>query len=304
MQCIYVLMLSLLPAMLQAASSEIIPSTLSEYRETSEDIKVAIQEKSRTALKRDKYHPMLQQGGPETLSLCAARLRENFPDGVFFCIGQSPAYIMACGRLEDELEKKDSDRWHHIIFSGKWVTRQDDGCYKQHRDGPTPKGLEFYRTYLTRHGMSPKHIIERFEQGKKRTVIVDVCITGEGLYSFLEILSKWAEELHIAEQMRNAMQIGIFQAKVYQEYVPPIDSLHDISATKLPIASERENEILKFFGSADGFVDRLVPYYTWLRWDEWIEGLDPFPLGNNAKYVLFALIDHLMKKRSQPSKID
>ena len=138
----------------------------------------------------------------------------KYRDNKIICVGRSPKWFLnASIWMKDGI--KDYD---FIAFSSNWYKRDCRGMglqqtYKE-ENYPTPENAKAYKDYLKRMNCSPKDIIEAAKDGKQ-VIITDYIHSGCGLASFLDILSKFAEEEGVLEDFAKSIRIFTLSSLEY-----------------------------------------------------------------------------------------
>ena len=157
--------------------------------------------------------------------LKTAQIYTKFKDHPIICLGRSPKWF-----LNAALWMKDGIKdYKYVAFSKYWYYKDMFSGEIERSPGlaPTAKEEEAYRKYLKRIKADPKTIVENMQKTGKKTIITDYISTGKGCTSFLDILSKYAEDLGILEEFCNSIHIvGIGSLKHLEN-----DLKRDISQT-------------------------------------------------------------------------
>lgn len=144
----------------------------------------------------------------------AAKIYKKYKDNPIICLGRSPKWF-----LNAALWMKDGiDDYKFVAFSKYWY-RPDpiEGIVKLDNQAPTPKEEAAYRKYLKRIKADPQTIVEHMHKTGKKTVITDYIFSGKGVSSFLDIMSKYAQDLGILEEFCKSIHIVGIGSKEYME---------------------------------------------------------------------------------------
>lgn len=159
-----------------------------------------------------------------------SKLYTKFKDQPIICLGRSPKWF-----LNAALWMKDGiDDYKFVAFSKFWF-RPDpiEGIRRMDSVAPTEKEEAAYRRYLKRIKADPQTIVDNMDKTGKKTVITDYICSGKGACSFLDIMSKYAEDLGILEKFSKSIQIvGIGSMDYMEELNPYAES---ISEPKVPL---------------------------------------------------------------------
>jgi len=88
--------------------------------------------------------------------------------------------------------------------------------------------------YLDRVGANPQTIVETMNKEGKKTVITDYICSGKGACSFLDILSRYANDLGILEDFSNSIQIVGIGSLDYMEMLNPMAESISIPSVPIP----------------------------------------------------------------------
>lgn len=215
-------------------------------------------------------------------------LRHCSSDDYICCLGQSPAWVVKTAQLLDSYPQ----RYTYIAFSGSWfITKPrikrsrsifNEGNYALMHTRPTKSQLSAYKAYLTRLGVSPTSIIERYKTHGRRTVIVEHIHDGNGLRSFLSILYGWAQ--HKRKELQQAMVIYLIAIRTLgEDYIS--DRLIQINAN----LTSCDEHLIHRLDTADCYEDRIVPRYKSHLWDK----IDPctYPVTRKVNLITYKMLD-------------
>lgn len=159
-----------------------------------------------------------------------SKLYTKFKDQPIICLGRSPKWF-----LNAALWMKDGiDDYKFVAFSKFWF-RPDpiEGIRRMDSVAPTEKEEAAYRRYLKRIKADPQTIVDNMDKTGKKTVITDYICSGKGACSFLDIMSKYAEDLGILEEFSKSIQIFGIGSMDYMEDLNPY--AESISEPKVPL---------------------------------------------------------------------
>ncbi len=142
----------------------------------------------------------------------------NYKDQPIICLGRSPKWFLdTASWLDGGL-----DDYKFIAFSGYWYRPVGNGGVKIiQSDVPTKEEEAEYRKYIDRVGINPQQIVDTMKNEGKKTVITDYICTGKGACSFLDIMSRYADDLGILEDFSKSIQIVAIGSYDYMEYLNP-----------------------------------------------------------------------------------
>jgi len=147
--------------------------------------------------------------------LKVAKIYSKFKDNPIICLGRSPKWF-----LNAALWMKDGiDDYKFVAFSRNWY-RHDSSTgeiTRRDKEAPTPKEEAAYRKYLKRIKADPQTIVEHMKKTGKKTIITDYIDTGKGVTSFLDVMSKYAEDLGILEEFCNSIHIVGIGSMTHEE---------------------------------------------------------------------------------------
>lgn len=144
----------------------------------------------------------------------------KYRDNKIICVGRSPKWFLNTSLwMEGGIKTYD-----FCAFSSNWYKRDGNGGGKNQElveeKMPTLEEEKAYREYLARPEVncSPKEIVRAAKETGKPVIITDYIHSGCGLASFLDILSKFAEEDGILEEFANSIKLVTLSSEEYLEY--------------------------------------------------------------------------------------
>ncbi len=151
----------------------------------------------------EKRIPLLDEKNMDEF-IKAAKIYSKYKDQPIVCLGRSPKWF-----LNAALWMKDGiPDYKFIAFSQYWFKPDPiDGVKEIKQCTPTEAEEKVYKKYLKDNKVDPKSIVENFKKTGKRTVITDYVETGKGMTSFLDILSRFAEEQGVLEEFAKSFEI-------------------------------------------------------------------------------------------------
>lgn len=173
----------------------------------------------------------------------------KYKDQPIICLGRSPKWFLnAANWLENGIQD-----YKFAAFSGYWYRPIGDNSVKLiPSDAPTEEEETAYRKYLDRIGVTPQKIVETMKNEGKKTVITDYICTGKGACSFLDILSRYADEQGILEDFANSIQIVGIGSMDYMEMLNPYADTISVPRVPMPpLLKPYENNIKQEFYNMD-----------------------------------------------------
>lgn len=173
----------------------------------------------------------------------------NYKDQPIICLGRSPKWFLNTAFwMKDGLPE-----YKFAAFSGYWYRPIGHNEVKLiESDAPTPEEESAYRKYLDRIGISPRKIVETMKNEGKKTVITDYICTGKGACSFLDIMSRYADEQGILEDFSKSIQIVAIGSMDYMEDLNPYaDSVSEPRVPMPPLLKPYEDNIKQKFYNMD-----------------------------------------------------
>lgn len=147
--------------------------------------------------------------------LKTAKFYSKFKDQTIICLGRSPKWFLnAALWMKDGIEN-----YRPVAFSKNWYRydTSDQSLIRIDSMAPTPKEEVAYRKYLKRIKADPQTIVDNMKETGKKTVITDYIYSGKGMTSFLDVMSKYAEDLGILEDFCKSIHIVGIGSKSYME---------------------------------------------------------------------------------------
>ena len=159
-----------------------------------------------------------------------AQIYNKYKDQPIICLGRSPKWF-----LNAALWMKDGiDNYKFVAFSKFWH-RPDarEGMIRMESVAPTEKEEAAYRKYLKRIKADPQSIVDNMENTGKKTIITDYICSGKGACSFLDIMSRYADDLGILDKFAKSIQIVGIGSLDYMEELDPY--AENIAIPKVPM---------------------------------------------------------------------
>lgn len=161
---------------------------------------------------------------PETMTefIKTASIYNKYKDNQIICLGRSPKWFLdASTWMKDGI-----DKYKFVAFSKNWHRKTVMGLKRIESLAPTAEEEIEYRKYLKHQQIDPKSIVENTQKTGKKTVITDYICSGKGACSFLDIMSRYAEEQGVLEDFAKSIQIvGIGSIEYMEDLDPYADSI-------------------------------------------------------------------------------
>ncbi len=178
-----------------------------------------------------------------------SKIYTKYKDQPIICLGRSPKWF-----LNAALWMKDGiDDYKFVAFSKFWH-RPDpkEGMIRMNSVAPTEKEEAAYRKYLKRIKADPQTIVDNMEKTGKKTVITDYICSGKGACSFLDIMSRYADDLGILDKFAKSIQIVGIGSMEYMEDLNPYAEYISVPSVPMPEKLKPyKNEIKQEFYNMD-----------------------------------------------------
>lgn len=189
-------------------------------------------------------------------------LYNDFKDRRIISIGRSPKWF-----LNTSVWMKDGiDGYDFAAFSGNWFRRDPKwGIIPVKTAMPTEKEYKAYTRYLKQKGLDPLSIVKDAEKTGKRIIYTDYVQTGRGVSSFLDIMSRFAEEQGVLEKFSKSIEIIGIGSLEYNEMLNPYEEYVETPEVLYPerLKPYEKNIKQKFYSMpADIQVDMLINQNT------------------------------------------
>ncbi len=147
--------------------------------------------------------------------LKTAKIYSKYKDNPIICLGRSPKWF-----LNAALWMKDGiNDYKFVAFSKNWYSQDyfTKEIVRNNANAPTQKEEIAYRKYLKRIKADPQTIVDHMKKTGMKTIITDYIDTGKGVTSFLDIMSKYAEDMGILEEFCNSIHIVGIGSNIHEE---------------------------------------------------------------------------------------
>lgn len=160
-----------------------------------------------------------------------SQIYTKYKDQPIICLGRSPKWF-----LNAALWMKDGiDDYKFVAFSKFWYRPHPiEGVIRMNSVAPTEKEEAAYRRYLKRIKADPQSIVDNMEKTGKKTVITDYICSGKGACSFLDVMSRYADDLGILDKFAKSIQIVGIGSLDYMEELNPYAEYISIPSVPMP----------------------------------------------------------------------
>lgn len=160
-----------------------------------------------------------------------SQIYTKYKDQPIICLGRSPKWF-----LNAALWMKDGiDNYKFVAFSKFWYRPHPiEGVVRMNSVAPTEKEEAAYRRYLKRIKADPQSIVDNMEKTGKKTVITDYICSGKGACSFLDVMSRYADDLGILDKFAKSIQIVGIGSLDYMEELNPYAEYISIPSVPMP----------------------------------------------------------------------
>ena len=128
------------------------------------------------------------------------------PNGII-CLGRSPKWFLNASLWM----KNGIENYDFVAFSSNWYDRNYSGIgnnlYRRDDRVPTKTQEKNYRQYLKRIVCKPADIIQSAKDTGKPVVVTDYIHSGCGVTSWLDLMSRWAEEDGILDDFAKSIML-------------------------------------------------------------------------------------------------
>ena len=170
-----------------------------------------------------KYLPLRNEKDMDDF-IKISKVYSKYKDQPIVCLGRSPKWF-----LNAALWMKDGiQNYTFVAFSKFWfMPDKVEGYRRSPYLAPTEVEETAYRNYLRNIEATPLHMVKKFEETGKKTVITDYICSGKGACSFLDLMSRFAEDQGVLERFSKSIQIVGIGSRDYMEQLAGEDG--DIS---------------------------------------------------------------------------
>ena len=150
------------------------------------------------------------------------------------CLGRSPKWFLGASMWM----KGGIDDYTFTAFSSNWYHRNrygvGDRLYRDDSKEPTAEQAEAYKEYLKSIKCTPADIIESAKETGKPVVITDYVHSGCGVTSWLDIMSKFAEDDGCLDEFANSIKLHTISSNDYIDNVLEYDNAYSYPKVLMP----------------------------------------------------------------------
>ncbi len=178
---------------------------------------------------KSKYLPLQSESAMDEF-LRVSKKYLKYKDNPIICLGRSPKWFLnAALWMEDGIKD-----YTFVAFSGYWHMKKGHDMVQLKGAAPTKEEAAAYKKYLKRIKADPKSIVETKKKTGKNTVITDYVCSGKGIYSWLDLMTNYAEEQGVLEDFANSIQFLCLGSIDYMEELNPYADTISIPQVQIP----------------------------------------------------------------------
>ena len=147
-----------------------------------------------------------------------AQMYSKYKEHPIICLGRSPKWFLDASML---MQNGIPD-YKFVAFSGSWFRIYDGefgmnaGSVRLEKMVPTKTQEEAYKKYLENIQADPASIVETAKRAGKKGVITDYIDSGKGVTSFLDLMSRYAQEQGVLDEFAHSFDIVTIGNKEYR----------------------------------------------------------------------------------------
>lgn len=189
--------------------------------------------------KDKKYLPLTEEKDmAKFIEICSQF--NKLKDEPILCLGRSPKWF-----LNTSLWMKDGiDNYKFAAFSKFWYRKQYGELVRMNSCAPTEEEAKCYKKYLKNIQVDPKHIVDVHKKTGKKIVIIDYVNSGKGVCSFLDLMSKFAEEDGVLEDFAKSIRIYAIGSMEYMENFYHDDESIPVPRVQMPERLEKYASVI------------------------------------------------------------
>ena len=203
---------------------EMSPTKKKRLKILSQTFDQVIDDEQRAFLLKIDPHPdhlriPLQSKDTMEQFLKAAKMYSEYRDHPIVCLGRSPKWFLnASFYMTDGIMGYD-----FVPFSGSWYKINDgdfgdnSGLRRIDDLAPTKSQETAYRKYLAKIEADPVSLIKKADATGHKVIITDYIDTGKGLTSFLELMSKYAQEQGVLDEFGHSFDLVTIGSNEYRQ---------------------------------------------------------------------------------------
>lgn len=131
----------------------------------------------------------------------------DYRNNKIICVGRSPKWFLNTsiwmkGGIEDYSLAAFSSNWYHRNMMGLGPK-----LYRDDNEAPTDEQANAYRRYMHRIKCDPVSLIKRVQKTGRPIIITDYIHSGAGLTSYLDLMSKFAEDAGVLDDFAKSIEL-------------------------------------------------------------------------------------------------
>ena len=139
--------------------------------------------------------------------LSVAESYNKFRPNKIICVGRSPKWFLnASIWMKDGIED-----YALAAFSSNWFYRDQMGLgpklYRDEKKQPTEKEISAYKQYMKRIKCDPVSLVRRSQKSGLPIIITDYIHSGAGLTSYLDLMSRFADDMGVLDDFANSIEL-------------------------------------------------------------------------------------------------
>ncbi len=148
-----------------------------------------------------------------------AQVYSQYKEHPIICLGRSPKWFLNASLLM----KNGIPDYKFVAFSGFWY-RIYDGVFGDNRGlvriesiAPTDIQENAYKKYLRNIQADPLSILKKVKKTREKAIITDYVDSGKGVSSFLDLMSRFAQEQGVLDEFGHSFDLVIIGSKEYRQ---------------------------------------------------------------------------------------
>ena len=158
-----------------------------------------------------------------------AQMYSTYKDNPIICLGRSPKWFLNASLLM----KDGIPDYKFVAFSGRWFRIYDGdfgdnrGLVKLEKQVPTKGQERAYKSYLRNIQADPVSIVKKAEQAGKKAIITDYIDSGKGVTSFLDLMSRYAQEQGVLDEFAHSIDLVTIGNNEYRRHRKKVKDISD-----------------------------------------------------------------------------
>ena len=138
-----------------------------------------------------------------------AQIYSKYKDHQIICLGRSPKWFLNASILM----KDGIPDYKFVAFSGYWyricdgIFGNNSGLVRLDSLAPTKTQEKAYKKYLKNIQADPLSIVKKAKETGKKVIITDYIDTGKGVTSFLDLMSRYAQEQGVLDEFGHSIEL-------------------------------------------------------------------------------------------------